>query len=105
MDIFTSKVESYPYERDGLIWDYIPPIAPGEEYTSIVTVNNPIDQEKIQFSEQELEEANFYVRVDSHSNHLYGLVPESNEMNNVGGPVIIPSSDDNIYLPLVQRNK
>jgi len=105
LDIFTSPVESYPWERYGPIWDYIPPIAPGDNYTHIVTVNNPFDQEKIQFSEQELREAEFYVRVDSHADHPYGLVPESDEMNNIGkSPSPSPDNYD-IYLPLVQRNR
>ena len=49
---------------------------------------------------KELEEKfrGFYVKIDNHKDYPYGLVPESDEMNNVWPPPCL------IYLPLALRN-
>jgi len=42
-----------------------------------------------------------YVKVDNHDIHLYGLVPESVEMNNVA--VCSDTDIHHLYLPLVTK--
>ena len=60
---------------------------------------NPIGP--IQFSEQEIQEQihAFYVKVDNFQLYPYGLVPESNEMNNLRVLIRVYR----IHLPLILR--
>jgi uncharacterized repeat protein (TIGR01451 family) len=98
VDVFGSTVASYGWDRysDIDVWDYAPPLAPGAEHTLTLTRGGLSVQELTQIEE-------FYVRVDNHEEHAYGLVPESNEMNNVAGP--ISPWLHTIYLPLVLRGQ
>jgi uncharacterized repeat protein (TIGR01451 family) len=93
VDLFIAPVPSYPSQRYGIDYTGIPPLAPGQQYTATIIHT---------FSEQQIMEITaFYVRVDNEkAEKPYGLVPESDEMNNLGGPV---QPFNIIYLPLVQR--
>ncbi|RLC98301.1 MAG: hypothetical protein DRI77_05340, partial [Chloroflexi bacterium] len=108
-EIFVTPVDSYPSQgySSKLIYDGVPILAPGAEYTLVITRTGPLEnpRETIQFSEEEIDAIEtFYVRVDNEGpGRPYGLVPESNEMNNLGDPVSPSPSDYSIYLPLVQK--
>ncbi|MDY6874908.1 MAG: hypothetical protein SWK90_01710 [Chloroflexota bacterium] len=92
VDIFIASVSSYPFERDGDLWEDITFIEPGLQHTVVITHNG--------FSEQEIGEETdmFYVKVDNHGFYPYGLVPERDEMNNLFNPWSYYT-----YLPLVFR--
>jgi uncharacterized repeat protein (TIGR01451 family) len=94
IDLFTSPVASYPSQGYGVDYAGAPPLAPGEQYTIVITHT---------FTQQEIQDITaFYVRVDNEAAHRpYGLVPESDEMNNLGGPI---KPLTYIYVPLVMRN-
>jgi len=98
---------SYPYTQpDGDFYAAVPPIAAGQA----VTINVP--NIKLLSSQEPL----LYFKVDNYdcspvngyypclpSHSLGGLVPESNEYNNVAGPITLFSFA--VYLPLVMRSK
>jgi hypothetical protein len=70
-------------------------MAPGEERTFAFTKT---------FTEQQIRTIEaFYIKVDNYKEGSYGLVPETNEMNNVAGPVY--PWPHYTYLPLVLRQK
>jgi len=97
MDIFTATVPSCPWARysESDLFLGVPPLAPGEERTFAFTKT---------FTEQQIRTIEaFYVKVDNYKEGSYGLVPESNEMNNVAGPVY--PWPHYTYLPLVLRQK
>ncbi len=99
VDVFIAPVASYPYERYGEEYGGMDPIYPGQQKTLVIRLDDG-------FTEQEIEEIEeFYVKADNDGLHPYGLVPESNEMNNIKGPVNPSPSNYDIYLPLIQRNK
>lgn len=104
LDIFVNPVASYPWTGYGRIWDYVPPIHPGASHTRVITMTSPLaeEQDQIQFSEKEIRETvqGFWVRVDSHPESAYGLVPEYNEWNNVAAIILRPWT---IHLPFVAR--
>jgi len=88
VDIFISPVASCPWKRygDKGMWDYIPAIAPGVQYTLVMTLTggSNSNRQRISFTEEEIQQIqDFYVKVDSFGDCPYGLIPESNEMNNV----------------------
>ena len=92
---------SYPYELDGSWFAVVPPIMPGQVAT--VTIPNMVytaTQKSIA-----------YFKVDNYAcpgasclppGSLGGLVPESNEYNNVTGPVLVPRYA--VFLPGVFKN-
>ena len=92
VDVFIAPVNSYPFERDGDCWGKALIIEPGLQRTVVIVHSG--------FSEQEIGEGieRFYVKVDNHGLHPYGLVPEHNEMNNLYNPWSYYA-----YLPLVFR--
>jgi hypothetical protein len=116
VDVFTAPVASYPWERNSEkdIYDIVLPLGPGLQHTLVITLTGPWadPRERIQFSEQEVEEIDmFYVKVDNFAEpmfdeegrfigwtRLYGIVPEYNEMNNLFNPWSYYA-----YLPLVFR--
>ncbi len=107
VDVFLNQVSSYPFEgySDKGIWDEFAALAPGAERTMIITLTKSVTGlviGPILFSEEELlqEIQKFYVKVDSLGNNSYGLVPESNEMNNVRE---LDGFTDRLYLPIVLR--
>ena len=93
VDVFFAPVASYPSERYGDLFTGVNPIAAGGRYTA--TIHHTL-------TEQEIREITaFYVRVDNEAaQDPYGLVPESDEMNNLGEPIYPLRL---IYLPLVQN--
>jgi hypothetical protein len=93
IDLFTAPIGSYPSQGYGIAYAGIPPLAPGKQHTAIINHT---------FTEQEiLEITGFYVRADNEkAEYPYGLVPESDEMNNIGGPI---QPLNLVYLPLVGR--
>ncbi len=92
VDLFFAPIESYPSQGYGVDYTGVPPLAPGQQITATIHYT---------FTEQEiLDITAFYVRVDGGAEEDYGLVPESNEMNNLGGPI---RPFNYIYLPLVQK--
>jgi uncharacterized repeat protein (TIGR01451 family) len=93
VDVFITPIESYPSQGYGVAFTGVDPLAPGQQATRVITHT---------FTEQEILNITvFYVRVDNEWAEMpYGLVPESDEMNNLGGP-IYPLNY--IYLPLVQK--
>ena len=95
VDIFTAPVVSYPYERDGDFFSESPPVGPGNQRTVVIT-HEP------GFTEQELLQIKvFYAKVDNYFSPDYGLVPESDETNNLGEPFALWLY--HVYLPLVRR--
>ncbi|MGD1994483.1 MAG: hypothetical protein PVI59_14915, partial [Anaerolineae bacterium] len=95
IDVFTATIPSYPFERYGFAFKDPPPLMPGAEYTQVIThAGLTLDQLAAVVD-------GFYVRVDNHAEHAYGLVPESDEWNNVAGPLAIWTHST--YLPLVLR--
>ena len=109
VDIFIAPTASCPNEEYGYdaLWDYIPFIAPGANYTLVMTLTgniSPALRHIITFTEQEIQQIQeFYVKVDSFTNYAYGLIPESNEMNNVVSPT--GTWPYHLYLPLALRNR
>ncbi len=93
VDVFTTSISSYPFERDGVHWKGVLGIGPGLQRTVVITHSG--------FKEEDIGEEieRFYVKVDNHSLYPYGLVPEYNEMNNIYNP----SWSYYAYLPLVFR--
>jgi uncharacterized repeat protein (TIGR01451 family) len=93
VDLFIAPVESYPSQDYGVAFTGVDPLAPGQQTTCVITHT---------FTAQQITDITaFYVRVDNEWAELpYGLVPESDEMNNLGGPV---QPFNYIYLPLVQK--
>jgi hypothetical protein len=94
VDVFIAPVASYPFIRysEKGIYEGVPALAPGATYTLVITLTGPFERirEPIQFNQQELKEIHeFYVKVDNHADHPYGLVPESDEMNNLGVPIAL----------------
>jgi uncharacterized repeat protein (TIGR01451 family) len=104
VDVFTAPVASAPYERysEKGIWNGFNPVPPGTEDAVVITLTRTytgLPTGLIQFSEQEiLRIREFYVKVDNHEDHPYGLVPESNEWNNLR-VLRLPR----VHLPLVLR--
>jgi len=111
VDIFTAPVPSYPFERFGEIFGGSSPIAPGITHTVTIIHSG--------FTEQEIHDIRaFYVKVDNDAEpvfdgegrflgwtRLYGLVPEYNEMNNLGGSITLNDPlPHTVYLPLVTRH-
>jgi len=113
VDVFIAPVASYPWERysEKNIFASVPPLAPGLQYTLVITYGG--------FSEHEISEEieQFYAKVDNYAEPIfvdhkiigwtrfYGIVPECDEMNNLGGP-IHPQLGPNaryIFLPLVLK--
>jgi uncharacterized repeat protein (TIGR01451 family) len=111
VDVFISPVPSYPFTgySEKHIYDGLPALAPGAEYTLVITRTGPLepDRQRIQFSEQEIQDEikAFYVKVDNAGQHPYGLMPERDEMNNLGGPIAPDDPYYYIYLPLALRNQ
>jgi hypothetical protein len=68
---------------------------PGAQYTQVFTHAGLTLEQLAEIVE------GFYVRVDNDISHPYGLVPESDEWNNVAGPLSIWFHST--YLPLVSR--
>jgi len=119
VDVFIAPVPSYPWVRlsEKAIYDGVDPLAPGVEYTLVITRTGPLENPRvlIQFSKEEIRDEieAFYVKVDNHADpiiedgriigwtRLYGIVPECDEMNNLGGPVGLGFS--HVYLPLALR--
>ena len=109
VDIFIAPVASYPFERFGEAFGGSPPIAPGTIH-SMTIIHSGFTEQEI----QDIEE--FYVKADNHADpvyedgrfirwtRLYGLVPEYNEMNNLGEPITLNDPFQYIYLPLIMRN-
>ena len=88
LDVFIRPVVSCPFERysEKNIWDYHPELGPGAEYTMVLTLTGPYPtpRERIMFTQEEINDIQaFYIKVDNHAENDYGLIPESNEMNNV----------------------
>jgi hypothetical protein len=102
VDIFIAPVPSYPWERysEKDMWAYDRPLPPGEQETLVIKHFGSTG-EPITFTEQEIGEIQaFCVRADSHHLYPYGLVPESDEWNNV--ECIDPWSYY-IYLPMALK--
>jgi len=99
VDVFIAPVASYPWERYSDIYAGVLPLAPGAVDTLTITHDG--------FSKQEIEQIpGFYVKVDNHADYPYGLVPESDEMNNLGEPISpIGPPLNSVYLPLVLRQR
>jgi len=96
VDIFTTPVASYPCDSYGFAYAGVPVLAPGARYT--VTLRHS------GFTAQEIGGIrHFYARVDNHRLYPYGLVPESDETNNVAGPIVLQPYM--VYLPLVSRGR
>jgi len=102
VDVFTAPIPSYPHvgysEKD--IFIGAAPLAPDTDATLVMTVTRDFFTTEptglIQFSLEEINTIkSFYVKVDTDN-----LVPESNEMNNLG---IIHIYAYRIYLPLICR--
>jgi len=90
VDVFVAPIASYPFEGWGAAYAEVDPIASGAQRTVVFTHT---------FTEQQIGSIHeFYVKADNHSGRPYGLVPEYNEMNNLGKPL------RRVYLPLVLRN-
>jgi hypothetical protein len=103
LDVFIRPVTSCPFERysEKNIWDYHPVIGPGVEYTMVLTLTGPYPEprERIRFSQAEIDDIQaFYVKVDNFGENDYGLIPESNEMNNVFPRVRY------LFLPMVLKD-
>jgi hypothetical protein len=67
----------------------------GETYTFNITRVRGFSAEELRQTQE------FYVKVDNFENPPYGLVPESDEMNNLGEPIILWPY--RVYLPLVAK--
>ncbi len=96
VDVFTTPVPSYPCESYGFAYAGVPALAPGSRYTVTLPYGG--------FTAQEIQGIReFYARVDNHRQYPYGLVPESDETNNVAGPLVLRPYA--VYLPLVCRGR
>jgi len=96
IDVFIAPVASYPWERysEKGLFAGMPALAPGATHALTLTHGG--------FSEEEIQEIHsFYVKVDNHELYPYGLVPEFNEMNNLGEP--IDPWLARMYLPLILK--
>ena len=96
VDVFIAPVASYPWERysEKGLFAGMPALAPGATHALTLTRDG--------FSEEEIQEIHsFYVKVDNHELYPYGLVPEFNEMNNLGEP--IDPWLARMYLPLILK--
>ena len=106
VDVFTKPVVSYPWVGWGDIFTSADSLAPGHQHTLVITHSG---------FEQEIREEidKFYVKVDNYADpiydeegriiewtRLYGIVPEYDEMNNLGEFSLRPYCT---YLPLVFR--
>jgi uncharacterized repeat protein (TIGR01451 family) len=104
VDIYSGPIPpvSYPTGDYGEIYASPDPIPPGAQCTLVVARINPYTTTRISFQDIEGIEA-FYVKVDSYeyAGHPYGLVPECDEMNNLGPRLILRPYPT--YLPLIQR--
>ena len=89
LDVFSAPVASYPYDRNGFVWATLYDIQPGA--TRTVVLRHTFTERQRAGIEK------FFVKVDNHHLHPYGLVPESDEMNNVW------ESLRRVYLPVVLR--
>ena len=112
VDVFIAPVASYPWERYSKknIFASVPPLAPGLQYTLVLTHS---------FRQEVLEKVKpFYAKVDNYAEpvfndhkeivgwtRFYGIVPECDEMNNLGGPIHPQLGPDAryIFLPLVLK--
>jgi len=95
VDVFLSPVASYPYEKNGTCYTISPIIEP-QDWRSLAITHSG-------FSTREIRETwALYVKADNHKFYPYGLIPESNEMNNLGAPIYL--RPHHIYLPLIRRN-
>ena len=96
VDVFIAPVASYPFERysEKNIYASPSPLAPGARLTMTISYTAGFAVQEVQA---------FYVKVDNHGLYPYGLVPESNEWNNVAGP--IAPEMYRVYLPLVCRGR
>ena len=94
MDIYTETVKSYPDERNGDFWKGHAPIGPGDQST-LTIIRSGFNAHQISNIEA------FYVKVDNDWSRPYGLVPECNEMNNLGTPLVLRTHS--IYLPVIRR--
>jgi hypothetical protein len=116
LDVFIAPVPSYPWEgyTEKDIFARVPPLAAGEKRTIVITQTGTYSQ-PIRFTEQEIttQIQGFYVKVDNFAQpiyegnrligwtRLYGIVPESNEMNNLGQPIALGLQ--RLYLPFIAR--
>ena len=89
VDVFTTPVDSYPCQCNSEICEVCDPVAAGIQPSPVVItrVITPRAHSLV-----------FYAKVDNHPLHPYGLVPESDEMNNLA---VWPPR---VYLPVVLRN-
>jgi len=109
VDIFIAPAPSCPWKRysEKEIFAEVFPLSPGVQYTLTIPYT---------FTAQEIREQiqAFYVKVDNYAEpvrdegdriigwtDLWGLVPESDEMNNLGGP--IDPGIHRVYLPLALK--
>jgi hypothetical protein len=97
IDVFTNTIPSYPFERYGFAYEGSPALMPGVQRTVVITHEGFTLEQLANITD------GFYVRVDNDVQHPYGLVPESDEGNNVAGPLAIWTHVD--YLPLVFRRR
>jgi uncharacterized repeat protein (TIGR01451 family) len=89
VDVFMAPVVSWPFVRDGEFYVAAGAIAPGAKSPPLI-ITTPV----ITPSRRPV----FYVKVDNYGwFYDYGLVPEFNEMNNLGAPIY------RVYLPLVRK--
>jgi hypothetical protein len=95
VDVYKAPVASYPYDRDGDIYAAPPVLAADETYTFTITHLEGFNAESLRQIQA------FYVKVDNYHRSSYGLVPESDEMNNLGEPIILRPY--RIYLPLIAK--
>jgi hypothetical protein len=95
LDVFVTPVASYPYERDGDIYAVPPVLAAGETYTFTITHLEGFNAKILRQIQA------FYVKADNYHHPSYGLVPESDEMNNLGDPIILRPYP--VYLPLIAK--
>jgi len=110
IDVFTATVPSYPWTRDSDIYVYAIAfeLAPETEKTIVLTHPG--------FTERQIRDriGAFYVKVDNYAEpvldgmgriidwtRLWGLVPEYDETNNVGGPIY--PGINRIYVPIVLK--
>ncbi|NIV39534.1 MAG: DUF11 domain-containing protein [Anaerolineae bacterium] len=110
VDVFIAPAPSCPWERysEKNIFAEVPPLPPGAQH--ILTIPYTFTQQEIRNEIQA-----FFVKVDNYAEPVYdhggriigwtdlwGLVPESNEMNNLGGP--IHPGIYRGYLPLAMKD-
>lgn len=93
VDVFLSRIASYPFERYGEIYGEVLAIAPGDSREVII-----LHPSGFTAAEIALLNGGVYAKVDNHQFYPYGNVPEFDEMNNVW-----PRLENPVYLPLVAR--